>query len=317
METRLDSNAARRALSLGVAGLVAMLALGAFGADADAKKKKKRPKNPATTVSAPLSISSSSSVTGTASCPAKTHATGGGFSVSPGFTPPSTGVHSLSSTSYPSGSRDWVAAGSAYATPSATGLFTTFARCERNTAGRIAIRGSSQLTLQPGAGQNMVFNCPPSAHAISGGYSGASLADFPFNLANHRIVLVQNRRTGTGQWTVSAFNNPSSPAAAGLTGYVVCEANAKGSSVTEAASPPAPIVNDGRTAADATCAGKKHTVSGGFLVSHTFPGAVPLVAVDEHHPVGRKGWHTGLSEYPGVILPAGATLQTFVYCKKG
>jgi hypothetical protein len=287
--------------------------------DAGAKKKKKgKPKNPGITVSAPVSIASSTSVNGTATCPPKTHATGGGFAVSPSFTPPSTGVRSLSSTSYPSGNQSWVAGGSAYATPVASGQFTTFARCEKNTAGRITIRASSSLTISPGAGQAMTFNCPPSAHVISGGYSGPSLAAFDSgNLQGHRIVVLQSRRTAPGQWTISAFNNPQAAEAVSLTGYAVCEANAKGSGVTEAASATTPIINDGRTAADATCTGRRHSVSGGYLISHTFPGAVPLVSVDETNPVGKAGWHVGLWEYPTVNLPAGATLQSFVYCKPG
>ena len=78
------------------------------------------------------------------------------------------------------------------------------------------------------------------------------------------------------------------------------------------------MVNDGRTAADATCGGRgPPPVSGGFLVSHTFPGAAPLVSVDENQPVGKAGWHLGLWEYPAINLPAGTTLQAFAYCKKG
>ena len=304
------------AIALAVAVAFAF-AFGALGAEAGAKKKKPKPKNPGTTVSAPLTIASSTSVNGTATCPGKTHATGGGFAVSPSFTPPSTGVRSLSSTSHPSGARSWAAGGSAYASPVASGRFTTFARCERNTAGRIAVRASSSLTIAPGSGQNIVFDCPASAHVISGGYSGPGLGAFTSDLQSHRVVILQSRRTGVGQWTISAFNNPQAPGAVTLTGYAVCEANAKGSAVTESASPATPVIDDARTVADAACTGRRHSVAGGFLVSHAFPGAVPLVSVDETNPVGKAGWHVGLWEFPTVILPAGATLQTFVYCKPG
>ena len=47
------------------------------------------------------------------------------------------------------GTRTGSPGASSYATPSATGQMTTFAQCERNTAGRIAIRSSSTLTLAP------------------------------------------------------------------------------------------------------------------------------------------------------------------------
>ena len=318
MGARLDSNVCRRATCFAAAALVAMLALGALGADADAKKKKSKKKsNPGVTVSAPVAMSAAASATGTATCPAKTHATGGGFAVTPTFTPPGAGLRSLNSTSNPSGSRSWVAGGSAYETPQVSGQLTTFARCEKDTAGRIVVRASGSLTISPAAGQNMVFNCPASAHVISGGYSGPSLGAFTPGLTSHRIVVVQSRRTGVGQWTISAFNNPNSPGAETLTGYATCEANAKGSAVTEAASPATPVVDDGRTSADATCTGKTHSVSGGYLVSHTFPGAAPLVSIDENQPVGKGGWHLGLWEFPQVFLPAGTTLQAFAYCKKG
>ena len=317
MGARLDSNVCRRAAILAVAALVAMLALGGLGADAEAKKKKKKAKNPAVTISAPTPLNPGALASGTATCPGKTHVTGGGFAVAPSFTPPGAGLRSLNSTSRPSGPTSWIAGGGAYASPQVAGQLTTFARCERNTAGRIDISTSGSVTINPATGQNMVFNCPTSSHVISGGYSASSLGDFAPGLNSHRVVVVQNRRTGVGQWTVSAFNNPNSPGAETLTGYATCEADAKGSAVTEAASPATPVVDDGRTAADATCAGKTHSVSGGFLVSHTFPGTVPLVSVDENQPVGKGGWHLGLSEYPQVFLPAGTTLQAFAYCKKG
>lgn len=316
MGTLLDSTSRRRSMAFAAAALAAVFALGALGADADAKKKKrKKVKNPGTTISVPLGMTSGVTLNGTATCPAKTHATGGGFSVAPSFSPPTTGMRSLNSTSYPSGSQDWVTGSSSYATPSATGQLTSFARCERNNAGRIATRSSSSLTLAPGVGQNMTFNCPPTTHVISGGYAASSLGTFNFSITSHRIVVLQNRRTGVGQWTISAFNNPQSPSSTTLTGYAICERNAKGSAVSEAASPLTPVINDGRTTADATCGGKVHTVSGGFLVSHTFPGAAPLVSVDENQPVGKAGWHVGLWEYP-TNLPPGTTLQAFSYCKK-
>jgi hypothetical protein len=200
--------------------------------------------------------------------------------------------------------------------PAASGTFTGYTVCEANTAGKIAIRASSTLTLTPGAGQNMVFNCPPSTHIISGGYAGTGLGSFNFASTSHRIVVLQSRRTGPAQWTISAYNNPASPVAASLSGYAVCERNAKGSAVTEASAFTA-LTDNARTVGDATCTGKKHVVSGGFLVSpSTFPGTVPLVGIDENQPVGKKGWHVGLWEYP-TALPPGSALQTVAYCKKG
>lgn len=294
----------------------ASLAAASSAPAAAAKKKKKKAKNLASTRSSLSAFASSTSASVQASCVGKTHVTGGGFAVSPSFTPPSTGVRSMNVTSNPSGAKTWTGGGSAYVSPAASGGFTAYARCEKNSAGQIAITGTSTLPISAAAGQNMVFNCPPGTHVISGGYSGTGLATFALNIQSHRIVVLQNRRTGPAQWTISAYNNPNQVNSASLTGYAMCEINGKGKAVSEASSF-VPLVDNGRTVGDATCGGKTHMVSGGFLVSPaTFPGSVPLVAIDENLPVGKKGWHVGLWEYP-VGLPPGSALQTTAYCKKG
>jgi hypothetical protein len=53
------------------------------------------------------------------------------------------------------------------------------------------------------------------------------------------------------------------------------------------------------------------------VITPNGPGSVPAIGVDEFTPVGRRGWHLGLHEWPTVNLPAGSALQTFAYCKKG
>jgi len=281
-----------------------------------AKKKKKKKKNPAVTRSASSPFTQSSNAAATASCPKGTHVSGGGFSVSPNFEPATTtGLRSMNSTSHPASNRSWTGAGSAYATPTATGSFTTFARCESNSKGQIAVRSSSSDSIPPGVGQNMIFNCPPTTHVLTGGYAAPSLGAFAFAAASARIVVLASRRTGPGQWTISAFNNSSAPAAATLTGHVVCALNGKGRGVSEA-SAFQPVVNDSRTSADATCSKKKYAVGGGFVVSPaTFPGSVPFIGVDEFQPVGKRGWHTALHEL-FLAVPPGSTLQTIAYCKK-
>ena len=47
----------------------------------------------------------------------------------------------------------------------------------------------------------------------------------------------------------------------------------------------------------------------------TFPGTVPVIAVDENQPVGKKTWHVGLHEWQGSASPAGTSLTTYAYCK--
>lgn len=278
--------------------------------------KKKKQKKPAVTRSASAAFAQASNASATAACPKGTHISGGGFTVSPNFTPPGTGLRSMNSTSHPSGNRSWTGGGSAYATPTASGGFTTFARCESNAKGQLAVRSSSSVSISPGAGQNMIFNCPPTTHVLTGGYAAPSLGAFAFAAASARIVVLASRRTGTGQWTISAYNNSSSPAAATLSGYVVCALNGKGRGVSQA-SAFQPVVNDSRTSADATCTKKQYAVGGGFVVSPaTFPGSVPFVGVDEFQPVGKRGWHTALHEFVPYGLPPGSTLQTIAYCKK-
>jgi hypothetical protein len=308
----------RRRRAVVVLSLAALVSLTALAPAAEAKKKKKKKGSPAVTRSASAPFTQSSNATVTAACRKGTHVTGGGFTVSPNFNPgTTTGLRSMNSTSHPASNKTWTSGGSAYATPPASGTFTGYARCEKDSAGKLAIRASSTATITPASGQNMTFNCPPGTHVVSGGYAAASLGAFTFAAASARIVVLGSRRTGPGQWMISAFNNSNSPAAADLTGYALCELNGKGQSVSEA-SAFAPVVDDGRTAADATCSKKKHVVSGGFLVSPaTFPGSVPFIGVDEFQPSGKRGWHTALHEFVPFALPPGSALQTIAYCKKG
>jgi hypothetical protein len=300
----------RGAALTGVAALAALVALTPL---ADAKKKKG--KSPAVTRSASVPLTQSSNATATATCPKGTHISGGGFNVAPNFTPPSTGLRSMNSTSHDASSKSWTSGGSAYATPTASGSFTTFARCERDSRGKLAVRSNSGVSISPGVGQNMIFNCPPTTHVLTGGYAAPSLGAFAFSSSSHRIVVLASRRTGPAQWTISAYNNPLAPSAVTLTGYAVCEHNGKGQSVSEA-SAFAPVVDNGRTSADATCSKKKHVVGGGFVVSPvTFPGSVTVMGIDEFQPVGKRAWHTGLHELP-IPLPPGSSLQAIAYCKK-
>lgn len=304
----------RRCVAL--AGTAVLAALVALAPVADAKKKKKG-KSPAVTRSATTPFTQGSNASATASCPKGTHISGGGFSVSPTFDPNSTtGLRSMNSTSHAASNKSWTGGGSAYSTPTASGSFTTFARCERDSRGALAVRSSSDVTVNPGVGQNMVFNCPATTHVLTGGYAGPSLGTFNFAAASARIVVLASRRTGPGQWTISAYNNSASPAAVTLTGYAVCARNGKGQSVSQA-STFQPISDNARTSADATCSKKKYMVGGGFVVSPaTFPGSVPFIAVDENQPVGKRGWHTALHEFVPFALPAGSTLQAIAYCKK-
>jgi hypothetical protein len=293
--------------------LCALLSLAGLSTVAEAKKKKKS-KPVATTRTAAASLAAGVSATSTANCKGKTHATGGGYAVAPNFVPPSTGLRTLPTLNSPLGNKGWTASAAAYTNPASSGQLITYARCEKNRAGKIAIRVNSSLALPSATGQNLVFNCPPGTHAISGGFAGDGPTALN-SLATFRIIVVQSRRTGPGQWTVTGYNRSGAPTST-LTGYAVCEFNAKGASVSEA-SAFTQVANDARTSGQATCSKKKHVVSGGFLVSPLPPGTVPVIGVDETQPVGSRAWHVGLHEFPTFGLPPGSALQTFAYCKKG
>ena len=307
-----DGTGRRRGATV-VMALAALVSLAAVAPAADAKKKKKKAGS-ATTKSAFTAFTAGTAVSGTPTCKGKSHATGGGYAVAPNFAPPSTGLRTLPLSSSPSGSKRWTGSSAAFTVPSASGSFTSFVRCESNNQGSIALRASSSSTYQSGEYKNLVFNCPKGTHVIAGGFAG----DGPANLASpatFRILQLGSRRTGSRQWTVSAFNRNGGPPAT-VTGHVVCERNAKGDRVSEVSSV-AQVVNDSRVAIDPTCPKGKHVVSGGFFLSI---GAtiVPLASVDEFQPVGKRGWHVGLFEFPGAALPPeGSQLTGYAYCKAG
>ena len=47
----------------------------------------------------------------------------------------------------PAGGKGWTASAAAYTNPAASGALSSFVRCEKDTAGKIAIRTNSSLTL--------------------------------------------------------------------------------------------------------------------------------------------------------------------------
>lgn len=308
----------RRRLAV-VLGLSAILSIGAMAPAADAKKKKKKKKAAAVTRTNSVPFAAGGTQQVTSACTKGNHITGGGFAASPSFEPSSnTGLRSVTSTSHHAGTKNWTASGSAFTNPVASGTYTTYARCERDSLGQLHSTVNSSGPLNPGVGTAASLNCPPGTHVISGGYSGQALSN-PGNLLGFRLVILQSRRTGRSQWTVSAYNSGlgPSPVAVTFTAYALCEKNAKGVSVSEAASASTPLVDNGRVAADATCAKKTHVVSGGFNVTPNGVGSVPAIGVDESTPTGQRGWHLGLHEWQSVVLPPGSALQTFAYCKKG
>ena len=285
-----------------------------LGAAAKKKKKKKKKKgSPATTQSSQAPFSSSQIIALTAFCPARSHISGGGFAVSPSFTPPSAGLRSVTSTNQPASATSWNAGGASFSTPIASGSFTAFARCERDRAAKLHSILRDSAILSPGNSQTFTFNCPPGNHVVSGGYAGAGLGAFTYSPANLRIILLQSRRTGPGQWVVQALNSSNSPVASTVTGFALCEQDARGRTISEVSSFTA-LIDDARASGDPTCTGKTHVVSGGFVISPNGIGAIPATAIDEFQPIGAKTWHVGLHELVQVNLPPGSSLQSYAYC---
>jgi hypothetical protein len=172
----------------------------------------------------------------------------------------------------------------------------------------------------PSEAQTLQFNCPPGSHVIAGGY----VVDPPSTLASlfgWRVDVIESRRTAPGQWTVRAFNRgtPASPAptTSTVTGAALCERNAKGLAVGETTAS-APISENSRVSANASCPAKQHVVSGGFEIAPVggVGTEVPIVFVDEDEPIGKSTWHIGAHEWSNANLPAGKSLQTYAYCKR-
>jgi hypothetical protein len=288
-------------------------------------KKKGKSKSP-TTKTATAPFASGTAAAATASCTGKSHATGGGFSVTPPFVPDpasinGTGLRNVGVASIPSGSKGWLGSSAALTSPVASGAINAFARCEPNTLGQIVVRASSSATLVPGEARTLNFVCPSDTHVISGGYSTDPPLVFN-NINGWRVTILQNQRTAKAQWSVTGFNRSAGAPAnspSTLTGYAVCEKNGKGQSISES-SASAPVLDNQRSVADPSCGGKKHSVAGGFVISPLPAGlgaGIPVVFVDESQPSGKKGWHFGLHEWSNANPPPDQkSLIGIVYCKK-
>jgi hypothetical protein len=290
-------------------------------ASADVAKKKHKKKPPAVTSSASVAFAAGSSQAATANCTGKTHISGGGYSVAPNFVPTGgitgSGLRSTTGITNPVGGSAWTASSSAWANPAASGQLTAYARCESNSLGTLAVALSGSATVAPGQLNTAVLNCPPGTHVLSGGYAGPGLGTFTYNLQSKRFFFLQSQRTGAGQWTVTVGNNPNSPAAATISFYALCERNKKGLALSEI-STAAPITDAQRSTADASCPGKTHVVSGGFLLSPipAGSGSIPTAEIDEFQPISKTSWHLGLHELEPFSTAPGSTVQTFAYCKK-
>jgi hypothetical protein len=274
----------------------------------------------AVTVNSSIAIAPGTQQAATTSCAKKTHVSGGGWSVFPTFSAngqnaPNSGsgtrVNHLQSQ--PLSPKSWVTSVAALTAPAQAGTLTGIARCENNSLGKLAESVSGSSTIPISQSTTVDARCPQGTHVLTGGFSISPAVNLA-NPALPRFVVTESRRTDTQTWQVQMVNPLGSGSVATLVTNAFCERNAKGVSVSEAAAP-APIADNSRTAATASCTGKKHTVGGGFQISPV-AGTAPAVGIDQMQPSGEKAWLVGSYEYPGFNLPAGSFITAYSYCKK-
>lgn len=293
---------------------IALLAAVPLMAAAPASAKKAK----VTTSTAPVTLAPGGQQAATAQCPKGTHVTGGGWSASPPYSANGTnplgddsGLRIDHLQSQPSGLLSWTAGASAFTVPGATGTFTSFARCESKSIGRTLLGGSGSSTLPVSQSATIGIHCPKGSHVLAGGFNlspAGNLAD----PVGFRPQVLESRRRDARTWELIVVNPAGSPSDATIAANTLCEVNAKGLSISER-SASAPLVDNSRATATASCTGKTHAVDGGFLIS---PAVGPAVGVDQMQPSGSKAWQVGVYEYPGFALPAGSTVTAYSYCKR-
>lgn len=306
--------------------LILMLLLVGLGTTAISVAAKKAASSKGVTVKQGSALAAGTTALGSATCAKKSHATGGGFSVLNGYSPavpatasdpaiPASGTNSLPQNLYPSGSRTWKTSISSFAATAPTNT-TTYVRCEKNKYSSNAgtISGSFNIAMDQASTIKLV--CPSSTRVISGGYSVSPSFDAsaPVGTTAGGLLIIQNHRTRTSEWRVTAvnFTNP----AATVKGYAVCE-HKKGYAITEHSKLVAFSQNT-RAAATAKCSSNQHVVSGGFLLSPELQpgesGAPPVGVVDTSMPVSSNAWQNKLFSYGPATAP-GSALTTYVYCR--
>jgi hypothetical protein len=298
--------------------LLAMTLVGLVAAPADAKKKKKKqPPPPTATATADTPLAPGAQTAATANCPARTHVTGGGWSIANPYSAngndmpvDDTGTRITPLQSQPAGFLGWSAGAAAIARPPNGTTFTTYARCEGNTYGTTTTGVTATSTVPIGQESTAAIHCPGGTHVLTAGFSFSPPGELSAP-ASFRAIVVESRRTAPDVWEVDIVNPTGAPSEATLSVNILCELNRNGTTVSEA-SAVQPINDNGRTTATATCVGNTHAVAGGFLLS---PLVGPAVGIDQMQPVGTNAWQVGLFEYPQFEPPAGSSVAAYTYCK--
>jgi hypothetical protein len=292
--------------------LIAVLALAA-ATPASAKKKA-----PASTAISSTPLAPGGQVSATARCPKGSHVTGGGWLDSAPYSANGTetlgddsGLRMIHLQSQPAGLTTWTAGAAAFTVPGTTGTYSSFARCERKSISRIAVTTPHTEVIPPSSQKTTGLACPKGTHVLSGGFSISP----PGNLADpaaFRPKVAQSQRVSSTTWAFDLVNPTGFTSAVTFVTTVECELNQKGLNLTEQSST-VPLVDNSRATTTASCVGKTHTVSAGFLLT---PTVGPAVGIDQFGPTGQKSWQVGAYEYPGFTLPGGATISVFAYCRK-
>ena len=309
-----DNSAAYSRLAV-MAAALALLLCGAVAPAAVAKKKKKAKTFTSKSLSVPLSPANSAAAS--ADCPSKTHVTGGGFTVTPGFIPTAlTGTRSIVDKSIFGGKRLWSGTAVAYASPPQPATFTVKVQCESDELIKKLATNTAGGVVPIDTVARVNLTCPAGLQVLSG---GIEISAPPSLTEPNKIgaLVLESRRTAPNQWTVTVLNPAIGQSPVVVNGIGVCEQPKKKSPVSEV-SFSTPIGDDARATAQASCSKKQHVVSGGFSVTpNTVGSSSPAVSVDQSQSTSKRAWGVALYEFPGAALPAGATLTAIAYCKKG
>jgi hypothetical protein len=288
---------------LGVLAVCALtVAALAGGAEAKGKAHKKKV--------GPLVAASASAVangdrgigTATATCPRKTVAVGGGYSV----TPPTIGsvvALGIPFESLKVGQKQWRVSVQQSTSGSGSILLSTFVYCRRGAARTSTAAASTPVPANNGPGATAQASCPAGRKAVSGGFS------LPAPVGDDGVSIVADTlRAGVSGWQTRALSGQGST----VTSLAYCAKQKK--APKEVAAPASPTITTGATlTATATCLGKLRAGVGGFSTPGSGSPSGFVGFMYESISTGT-GWRTsGLYFKAGSATPIG-NLNSYGYC---
>jgi hypothetical protein len=273
----------------------------AGGAEAKAKSHKKK-LGPLVAASANAVATGDMGIgTATATCPRKTVAVGGGFSV----TPPTIGSVTALGIPFESvkvGQNQWRASVQQSTSGSGSILLSTFVYCRRGAPRTSTATGSIPVESSSGTGNTALASCPGGRKAIAGGFS------MPPPVGPSSVsIIADTLRAGLSGWQTRALSGQGTT----LTSIAYCAKQKK--APKEVAAPAAPTITNGAPiTATATCLGKVRAGAGGFSTPGSANPSGFLVFMYESVSIGT-GWRSS-----GVYLVTGSptigNLNSYGYC---